>query len=1094
MAAIVMVRVYGARNLPVMDSARNTTDAYVVIRLGEKDNHSNFQMQKKETRICYNSLHPVWDQSFRFKLMDETLIYENPLRLTVFDKDTFSANDPIGTVVIGLASMLSHEKATQRLSGWFPLYDTLKGIVERPRPLQRVAGACPSFYSASLIDGYEILRYHGFVDELIVSADPEHRWQGLISGARKTNESRQLLFYTMAGQVQQNISRKASALGANAVIGYRFDIDFEGSHGVIARGYGTAVFLNKLEEEVENQNSNEKTVLEFIGDRNRADGTSNTDTKHGLGGPNKKDQRNSAEQTDVKRKRNRDRKNRETGLFPPPRASPLVSRPEKRKHPVEFLTVDKLPSEKAQYLLGGAVNSRAVHLITGKRAKQDLRDEWWAEVRDEIRSHAQSLQCTHILGYRERTTIYDDICVLSASGTAVKILSSSTRSHRRRGLKFSARLLEKGFPPCCRFHSPYSRRNQLSKSSLGRCRACNNGHVPETLLSTVVPPPDPYYSTGGLIRQGSLNREKQLEDPQSNEDIRGKLKIPLMLRESRQLVEARVCRKLPRLQGEAKAMQISENVLFIQYDLYRQLVYKLRVLGLNAAFGLQVQLSLGENLIAAVATATGCYVTALPPPALLKISRNIEVKDNEDRELFAIQKKIMRAGTLNHEHWQNRLQNLISLSIPTFQKSITAPSTVSLPARYSTPPTSPNRSSHGTDAKVPGMPSPITPLPPAQPLDGLDPPLATSTLPPKSPAPFSGSPKIGAAQEESTSSSSDTDDEADGRRKFVLHVDDEADEDIMAVLLEPRMQCFLNTPLANDELKSRAVGGSTRLLTFIRRVRWNNVPSHKLNQKLAAVFEDLYASLQFKSKGFACNVQSQVIIPEENEIEIVLTAVALPAYARHKGMTEWGNSFRENESRASAKVAVGSLLDLDGTKPTGSESCLAEKKLISVNGIGEEKKNRTMHSERLPGEWLLPKFNGPLAKEGLVSIWGPTPDMTTLGGDSRIADKEYLKSTYGHVQLSTLERLPARAVSQHLGRISVHIIRESFNEKRGTLARFTHELLAQINLIARAHVSARGGNALLSYALLEYQVDQESTRQSYSIMSLSGDAVLLADE
>eukprot|EP00466_Bigelowiella_natans_P007881 jgi/Bigna1/60860/fgenesh1_kg.15_\ len=45
---------------------------------------------------------------------------------------------------------------------------------------------------------------------------------------------------------------------------------------------------------------------------------------------------------------------------------------------------------------------------------------------------------------------------------------------------------------------------------------------------------------------------------------------------------------------------------------------------------------------------------------------------------------------------------------------------------------------------------------------------------------------------------------------------------------------------------------------------------------------------------------------------------------------------------------------------------------------------------------------------------------------------------------------------------------------------------------ARAQVFAKGGNALLSYTLLEYQVDQESTRQSYSIMSLSGDAVQLA--
>ena len=97
------------------------------------------------------------------------------------------------------------------------------------------------------------------------------------------------------------------------------------------------------------------------------------------------------------------------------------------------------------------------------------------------------------------------------------------------------------------------------------------------------------------------------------------------------------------------------------------------------------------------------------------------------------------------------------------------------------------------------------------------------------------------------------------------------------------------------------------------------------------------------------------------------------------------------------------------------------------------------------------------------------------------------------MQVSTLDYLPRRHVVKYLGRVNFHFIRESFEEKKGTLGRFTHELLAQINSVARAHVSARGGNALLSYTLLEYQVDQERAHQSYSIMSLSGDVVLVAD-
>eukprot|EP00466_Bigelowiella_natans_P007882 jgi/Bigna1/71479/fgenesh1_pg.15_\ len=630
MAALVMVRVYGARNLPVMDSTRNTTDAYVLIRLGDGSN----QNLKRETRICYNSLDPVWNQSFRFKLMDESLIYENPLRLTVFDKDTFTANDPIGTVVIALESMISSDdKAAQRLQGWFPVYDTLKGIVGHlyvQVRVQRVAGLCPQFYSASLIEGYNITRYCGFVDELIVSADPEHRWQGLISGARKTNESRQLLFYQMAGQVKQNISRKASALGANSVIGYRFDIDFEGSHGVIARGYGTAVLLSPYpNSKVEAMDEHKVKKSKKIG------GGRSTDYKQRTRGGERKQHRE------------------DSGLFPLlPRSSPLVSRrQEKQKFAVEFLTVDQLPPDNGKYLLGGAVNARVVRLITGKRAKQDLRDEWWSEVRDEIRSHAQSLQCSHVLGYCERATIYDDVCILSASGTAIRRVALM--------IKAGPTTLNNNF---LHVLTSIARFQDVLAYPRGYC-------VPETVLSTVVPPPDPYYAAaaqqkGKMTRSSSLNfnanttpsspttatartsggngadsvggahRGDAPSSPHlaSSSSSSSSPLLPLILRDSRQLVEARVCRHLSKLQGEPMAMQVSENILFIQYDLYRQLIYKLRVLGLNAAFGLTVKLSLGENLITAVATATGCYVTALPPPAVLRISRNIEVKDEEDEE------------------------------------------------------------------------------------------------------------------------------------------------------------------------------------------------------------------------------------------------------------------------------------------------------------------------------------------------------------------------------------------------------------------------------------------------------------------------------
>lgn len=44
-----------------------------------------------------------------------------------------------------------------------------------------------------------------------------------------------------------------------------------------------------------------------------------------------------------------------------------------------------------------------------------------------------------------------------------------------------------------------------------------------------------------------------------------------------QLLQARVCRAKPNLQGEAHATLVSEAIPFLEFDLHRQLVYKLRL-------------------------------------------------------------------------------------------------------------------------------------------------------------------------------------------------------------------------------------------------------------------------------------------------------------------------------------------------------------------------------------------------------------------------------------------------------------------------------------------------------------------------------------
>jgi len=91
--------------------------------------------------------------------------------------------------------------------------------------------------------------------------------------------------------------------------------------------------------------------------------------------------------------------------------------------------------------VGGYVAARAVKVLTkGQTPAVDagIRSEWWAQVREEIRvcclnflasdilcrlciaqSHARRLCCNAVIAYSEQSTVCGEVCVLSASGTAV---------------------------------------------------------------------------------------------------------------------------------------------------------------------------------------------------------------------------------------------------------------------------------------------------------------------------------------------------------------------------------------------------------------------------------------------------------------------------------------------------------------------------------------------------------------------------------------------------------------------------------------------------------------------------------------------------
>ncbi|XP_073841061.1 C2 domain-containing protein 5 isoform X1 [Musca autumnalis] len=310
-----------------------------------------------------------------------------------------------------------------------------------------------------------------------------------------------------------------------------------------------------------------------------------------------------------------------------------------------FLTMTKYPPGLILHI-GATVAARSVKLLerVPNPDEPEIRDSWWTELRMEIRSHARSLGCNVVLGYSESTTISDDVCVLSATGTAAIINMGYNRSISQSdifnitkpsgGSAMSASLEERnmgssevsgkdsgaisngsagkrfGFPSsmltpktsCTVCHVPYNANSIPFSVKMKKCAICGKGRVPDVLLATLEVPDCIQVTGRGCFLQAQVVRAKK--------DLR----------------------------SESNAKEISDGLPFLEYELHRVLINKLKAKGMNAIFGLRVQVSIGERMLALVATGTALFISALPVPQVPKIVAGNSWTDKQ--KLNELQKKL----------------------------------------------------------------------------------------------------------------------------------------------------------------------------------------------------------------------------------------------------------------------------------------------------------------------------------------------------------------------------------------------------------------------------------------------------------------------
>ncbi|XP_077049926.1 C2 domain-containing protein 5 isoform X18 [Siphateles boraxobius] len=287
-------------------------------------------------------------------------------------------------------------------------------------------------------------------------------------------------------------------------------------------------------------------------------------------------------------------------------------------------------------------NTRSYKLLDWNSFTADepeTRDAWWEEIRQEIKSHTKALGCHAVVGYSESTSICEEVCILSASGTAA-ILSSrfmqdgpletdhrlsrqplvfSTGSERVDGDMGSTASLgfEEVAPPGCEFcHIPYDELNIPFPAQLTYCCCCRRYKVPDVLFTTIDLPTEANITGKGC------------------------------------LIQARLCRTKKKAQGEGNAMAISNLLPFLEYELHTQLMNKLKLRGMNALFGLRIQISVGETMLLGLASATGVYLTALPSPGGIQVLGKTPSDITYEQHISNMQKKINDTIVKNKEVYE----------------------------------------------------------------------------------------------------------------------------------------------------------------------------------------------------------------------------------------------------------------------------------------------------------------------------------------------------------------------------------------------------------------------------------------------------------
>nr|XP_054301433.1 C2 domain-containing protein 5 isoform X16 [Pongo pygmaeus] len=572
--------------------------------------------------------------------------------------------------------------------------------------------------------------------------------------------------------------------------------------------------------------------------------------------------------------------------------------------------------------------------------------------------------------------------------------------------------LEENLPTRCGFcHIPYDELNMPFPAHLTYCYNCRKQKVPDVLFTTIDLPTD-----ATVIGKGCL-------------------------------IQARLCRLKKKAQAEANATAISNLLPFMEYEVHTQLMNKLKLKGMNALFGLRIQITVGENMLMGLASATGVYLAALPTPGGIQIAGKTPNDGSYEQHISHMQKKINDTIAKNKE--------LYEINPPEISEEIIG--------------------------------SPI-------------------------PEPRQRS-RLLRSQSESSDEVTELDLSHGKKDAFVLEIDDtDAMEDVHSLLTDvPPPSGFYS---CNTEIMPGINNWTSeiQMFTSVRVIRLSslNLTNQALNKNFNDLCENLLKSLYFKLRSMIpcclCHVNFTVSLPEDELIQVTVTAVAI-TFDKNQALQTTKTPVEKSLQRASTdnEELLQFPLELCSDSFPSHPFPPAKEHLESASsnsGIPAAQRATSVDYSSFAdrcSSWIeLIKLKAQTIRRGSIKTT-VTVEKASPVGDGNFRNRSAppcANSTVGVVKMTPLSFIPGAKITKYLGIINMFFIRETTSlREEGGVSGFLHAFIAEVFAMVRAHVAALGGNAVVSYIMKQCVfMENPNKNQAQCLINVSGDAVVFVRE